>query len=143
MIIEVIDLCQDNIFAIESQLAYFRASVYKNEMAETIRLKIANLRTVVSLLADDACQEAFSDYDAEVKNYRPLPGECSFSRRVARLLNQLGSALSHCANAHADRARNSMGVHPNSWESTFANSRREILALCLVGSNKWHFFTSL
>ncbi|MBI2602235.1 MAG: hypothetical protein HYW48_04190 [Deltaproteobacteria bacterium] len=94
VISELLVTSQEMMLELTQQLAYFRASVYKNELATTLREKIETLRVTVHALEDSSLRECFLDYDAEVKEAVPgPPGECSFSSRIARLLANLSATM--------------------------------------------------
>lgn len=137
--VELSDLCHDVMNEIRQQLAYYRASVYKDETAGVIRDKVEQLRLIAGLMADQLVLEPLHDYDAMaqagVMNY--VPGECSFSRRVTGLLASLDEQLS----ATIRRAANK-GPGDDITKSIHRH-KRELLKACRHGSRHWSFFQSI
>jgi len=143
ILIEMIDLCHERMSEVRQQLTYYRASVYKDEMAGPINDKVDQLRLVAGLFGDELLTEAFIDYDAMscdgVLTY--VPGECSFSRRVTVLLAALDQ---HLARLGRDIASRSLALLSDvEFTETVRQHRSELLALCRQGSRQWTFFQSL
>src|SRR5262245_20602359 len=91
IVMELLDLCQELRDEVRQQLLYYRASVYKQETAQQITQKIENLRVVCRVFANDVLDDSFIDYDmmVKVRQQSPIPGECSMTFRVTKLLENL------------------------------------------------------
>jgi hypothetical protein len=143
ILVELIDLCQERTIEVRQLLAYYRASVYKGEMAVQINDKIEQLRLLAGLFGDVLLCESFKDYEEMAKDgaVPTVPGECSFSRRVAMLSGALDGHLDRLGRQLASRS-----LLPTS-EAELADSVRKhrtaLLALCRHGSRPWTFFQSL
>lgn len=143
IIVELVDLCQERMDEVRQQMAYFRASVYKAEMAAQIKDRVESLRLIASLLADDGLSEAFRDYDAmkAAGAMAVVPGECSFSKRMMTLLGALDTPLFALGKKLAAKT-----VAPESelaFEETVRQHRLKLLELCRHGSRQWTFFQAL
>lgn len=140
ILIELVELCREQMTQVRQQLTYYRASVYKTEMAATINGDIGQLQLVGKLLADDALLESFSDYEAMAKDQQFVPGECSFSRRVSLLL---GSIDSHLARLGRELPSRPLAGDEDAFAEAVRSRRGELLALCRFGSRQWAFFEAL
>lgn len=142
ILLEMIELCQERMTEVRQQLGYYRASVYKAEMAGQISSNIGQLRTVAEIFGDVMVQESFKDYEAMasmgIASY--MPGECSLSQRVTSLLASLETQLSRLSVQIAAR---SLPLTEQALASAVAKHRNQLLALCRQGSRQWAFFQSL
>jgi len=141
IILEMMELAGELIGEVRQQLSYFRASVYKDETANFVRLKIEKLRIVMGLFPDDMMQEPFLDYDAELANAVAdyIPGECSFTSRVSRLLESLDKQM--ISQRKVAAKRNSKQRDSNDiFVRKIRDQRSELMAICQHGSRKWTFF---
>jgi hypothetical protein len=140
--IEMLELGHDIMNEIRQQLIYYRASVYKDEMARQIAAKVEQLQLLGELLGDEPTKEALTDYEALRAEgaMNCIPGECSFSKRVTLLLGGLDHAFKGL------QGRLTTVAAPEQ-EKEFANvvrqHRNQLLALCRHGSRQWAFFTAL
>jgi len=143
ILLELIDLSHDVMADLRQQLAYYRASVYKNETAGQIRAGTDNLRMIVALMGDEMLIEPFSDHDAEAKagvaHY--VPGECSFSSRLTRLLASLDDHLQ----VFAGRIKSHAGpsIVAGDLTSIIVKNRQRLLEICPHGSRKRAFFQAI
>jgi hypothetical protein len=140
---ELVDLSHDRVTEIRQQLVYYRASVYKDETASYITVRIDQMRVLAELLADDPMLEAFKDYDAMATAgiMHFVPGECSFSTRVARLLAEVTPRLERMHQQIVTR-----GAEPeieSQFAATVRKHRTQLLALCREGTRQWAFFEAL
>ena len=143
ILVEMLELGQDLLSEIRQQLIYYRASVYKYEMAEQIEGKVDQLQLLAALLGDDAVREVLIDYEVlRVEGaMNCIPGECSFSKRVTLLIGGLdhafGRVQSRLASSH------SAPEQEQEIADTVRKHRQKLLSLCREGSRQWAFFTSL
>jgi hypothetical protein len=137
----MIELCQDLMTEIRQQLAYYRASVYKDETRAAIDTRIDQLRLVAELFGDEGPGEAFKDYEAMAKAgaMHYVPGECSLSKRIGTLLASLDSDLSRLS-AHHSSGDPFSGKE---FETAVRKHRSQLLAACRHGSRQWAFFQML
>lgn len=143
VLVEMIELSLERLSEIRQRLVYYRASVYKDETVGTINGTIDGLRILGTLLGDDQLVEAFKDYDAMSKAgaMAVVPGECSFSVRVACLMLALDRSLSRM---HNDALNRSVALAADTaFEGTIMKHRNQLVALCRAGSRQWTFFQSL
>jgi hypothetical protein len=143
ILIEMIELCQERMQEVRQQLSYYRASVYKAEMAGQIDEQIAELSVVGSLFRDEMLTEAFTDFDAMAKAgaMTTLPGECSFSKRVSILLAAVEGHLARL-NTQAPTAA-AVPADEVDFTNAVRLHRTQLLALCRQGSRQWTFFQAL
>lgn len=141
LMVELIELCQNIVSELRQELAYFRASVYKNEAATRIRERMDSLRLMCEMLGSDSLLEGFRDYDAELKNAHKniYPGECSFSARVTRLITTLEPELNQILKNSANNAQIREQA-PSLFRERLNHNKNRILANCQPGSRSWHFF---
>ena len=120
ILLELMELTHHRIDAVRCQLVYYRASVYKDETAQVIHAKVAELRVLVQLFGNDAIIEAFTDYDAMATqgDAKQQPWECSLTTRM----------LTTDLEALAETVR---------------SQRAALLALCTPNSRQWTFFQSV
>lgn len=140
---ELIELFRDVANEIRLQLEYYRASVYKNESADIIRTKIAQLKIIGQVLCSAALIECFLDYEATVinGNQRVSPGECLFSSRISALLSTLTQIISEFESKPAHQ--NIVDVSPKEFAKLVQRHRRQLLSMCRQGSDHWSFFNHL
>jgi len=141
ILIELSELCHDITGDIQQQLNYYRASVYKNETAGTIKNRVEQLRLVSMLINDDGLLEAFRDHDALV-DAGPnacIPGECSLSTRTLKLTHTLDLQLRHLQKQAEHR--NTLSNLP--LTQNVHKHRQALLSLCRHGSRQWSFFQAL
>lgn len=142
---ELMELCRELCSDIKLQLNYYRASVYKHEMANTIDLKIEKLELIVKLMGNEMLLEPFKDYEATIRNGNiiPIPGECSLSSRVTRLISNLENHMQTLESSLVD----SKPTHTyQSYQGLTVNiqkHKQKILSLCKQGSRQWDFFHTL
>lgn len=144
ILVEMRELCHDLMTEIRQQLAYYRASVYKDEAAGVINKKVDQLKLVASLFGDELLLEPVRDYEAMAKagamNY--VPGECSLSKRVGSLLSGLESQLSRINQELSSRGT-ALQLNDKDFARALQKHRQQLLALCRYGSRQWAFFQAL
>jgi hypothetical protein len=143
ILVELIDLCQERTIEVRQLLAYYRASVYKGEMAGQINDKIDQLRLLSGLFGDLLLQETFKDYEELAKEgaVPTVPGECSFSRRVAMLSSSLDGHFERLGRQLANRSL--LPAAEAELADTVRKHRTQLMAICRHGSRQWTFFQSL
>jgi hypothetical protein len=144
ILVEMSDLCHELMTEISQQLAYYRASVYKDEAAGVIQKKVEQLRLVTSLFGDEMLMEPVRDYEAMAKtgamNY--IPGECSLSKRVGALTTSLEAQLSRLSQELSSRGT-ALQLNDKDFARGLQKHRQQLLALCRYGSRQWAFFQAL
>ena len=60
LVLELVELCRDIRSDLTSTLAYYRASAYKRELADKIKVKVDHLRAVFQILGDDELSDAMA-----------------------------------------------------------------------------------
>lgn len=138
---ELIDLGHELRNEVRQQLLYYRASVYKQETAQQIHQKIDQLRLVINLFNDPCLMDIMTDYDAMVQNKQqsPVPGECSMSFRVTRLLDQVGQELGNVHREHLTAG----GMVSETLTQNLLSHRRELMNICKHGSRPWNLLQNL
>lgn len=142
IMIELIELSREIMTDIRCQLNYYRASVYKIEMASNINKKIHQLQLVIKLLGNESLLEPIKDYEATEINYntKAIPGECLFSSRCITLLGALEKLL----DKHFNSIFNSGDPDsPTQFACNISKHRQELLSICRHGSRQWDFFKTL
>ncbi|MCX6110650.1 MAG: hypothetical protein NTZ90_13725 [Proteobacteria bacterium] len=142
ILLELMELTHHRIDAVRCQLVYYRASVYKDETAQVIHAKVAELRVLVQLFGNDAIIEAFTDYDAMATqgDAEQQPWECSLTSRLGFLLGALDLHLSLLYKAATSRMLN---TDLEALAETVRGQRAALLALCTPNSRQWTFFQSV
>ncbi|MEZ4741731.1 MAG: hypothetical protein R3B45_04675 [Bdellovibrionota bacterium] len=142
IIVELMELAVELMGEVRQQLSYFRASVYKEETAELVRAKIEKLRFVINLFPGELMYEPFHDYDAELNNpaLQYIPGECSFTSRVSRLLDNIQQQMAH--EKQSSSKSNAKINDPNHefFLRKIRDQRLKIMSICRHGSRQWSFF---
>ncbi len=154
VIVEMSDLASEILDDIRQQMAYYKASAYKTEAIAIIQRRVDNLAFISRILKDESLAECVSDYRAaEQYARRPreagddedgaqpgIPGECSVSVRVMRLLFDASEVIESLRAS----ARESSGS-PESRQiiTTITRHRRDLLAMSRHGSRSWTFLQSL
>ena len=141
ILLEVSELCQESLDFIQSQLIYYRASVYKQESADVIHSEIDTLEAISSLLPLDPMGEGIRDYHAEIQTGQPppFPGECQFSARIVRLLERLRMDLLN--NQRNDQTKKPEKIQEQeSLSRKLGESKRSVLSKARPGSRVWSFF---
>jgi hypothetical protein len=143
ILVELIELCKERTTDIRHQLVYYRASVYKNEMAITIKSRIHDLRLVAALIGDEFVMETFCDYDARSMSAGATcaPGECSFSLRVSILLSELENLFLQLSQGLS--ARTFDPEKEPEFDALVKKCQSHLVALCRHGSRQRHFFEAL
>ncbi len=140
---ELIELSSDICGGIRLQLNYYRATVYKADISNTIDRKIEALRVVASLSGEDGLKEPLADFDAMKENahLHYVPGECSFAIRVTQLLKNTEEGLAELEDTisteHYYRRHNfdfSKKIHRN---------KRKLASLCRRGTRQHVFFSTM
>ncbi len=140
ILVELVELCQEIIGDIKQQLTYYKASVYKNEAADAIKKKVDQLRLIAGFFADDIIREPFRDFDAieRAAQIKIIPGECSFSVRVTRLIAELERYLANFNQKIASRDKAAdLAVD---FGQNIRKHRNELLGLCRFGSRHRSLF---
>jgi len=140
ILVELVELCKERTTDIRQQLVYYRASVYKHEMASTITTRLSDLRLLSNMLSDDLVMEPFRDFDMRAMNAEATcaPGECSFSHRVAILLSELEHQLHQMAQGLPGRT-----LDPEkepTLDALVRKNQAQLVALCRHGSRQRRFF---
>jgi hypothetical protein len=143
ILVELVDLSREVMAEISHELQYYQASVYKTETADRINLRIAQLRLVAEVIGGTNLQEPFADHDAMaaagVMNY--VPGQCSFSVRVTRLMKSLDEQLQSISRRLATSRDEIAGIAD--LPRKVQDRRRELLSLCRHGSRQQVFFQTI
>jgi hypothetical protein len=144
ILVEMNELCHDLMTEIRQQLAYYRASVYKDETAGVINKKVDQLRLVASLFGDELLLEPVRDYEAMAKagamSY--VPGECSLSKRIGVLLTGVETQLARLSQELSSRGT-ALQLNDKDFARALQKHRQQLLALCRHGSRQWAFFQAL
>jgi hypothetical protein len=141
VIVEMSDLASDILDDIRQQMAYYKASAYKTEAIANIQRRVDNLAFISRILKDENLAECVSDYRAAEQHVRtPVPGECSVSVRVMRLLLDATQVI-ECLRASAREA--SATSQSKQIITTITRHRRDLLAMSRHGSRSWTFLQSL
>lgn len=142
ILVELIELCKERSIDIRQQLVYYRASVYKHEMAATIKTRLSDLRLLSDMLGEELVMESFRDFDMRATNAEAIcaPGECTFSHRVAILLAELDHHFHGLAQGLAGRSLDPEKEPP--LDEVIRNNRAQLIALCRHGSRQRRFFES-
>jgi len=154
VIVEMSDLASEILDDIRQQMAYYNASAYKTEAVATIQRRVDNLAFISRILKDENLAECVNDYRAAEQHARmprdicehedgpqpQVPGECSVSVRVMRLLFDASEVIESLRAL----ARESSGS-PESRQiiTTITRHRRDLLAMSRHGSRSWTFLQSL
>lgn len=143
ILVELIELCKERTTDVRQQIVYYRASVYKHEMAETIMARISELRLVTGLLGDELMLEPFQDYENRAKAIAVTcaPGECSFSHRVTILLSELDHQFHKLSQGLA--ARSFDPTEEPLFGDLVRLNQSHLVALCRQGSRQQNFFAGL
>ncbi len=143
IILELLELSQDVVNEIRQQLIYYSASVYKTEAAEQVKQIIAKLRLVIDLIPDEFIKEPFLDFEAEVANGQQnyIPGECMFTSRITRLLQNL-EKHSHALKEKYLAEQRLQPQNNDLLTRKLRKHRGVILSICQHGSRRWNFFQS-
>jgi hypothetical protein len=141
ILLELIELSHERIDEVRCQIAYYRASVYKQETADQINLKVEQLERVSVLFGDDHLVDVFSDFAAvdAASGQNCAPGECSFAQRVTGMLHALELHLSRIYRA---LTTHTLVTDTEALAAAVRVNRQDVLALCNTGSRHWTFFQS-
>lgn len=140
ILVELIELCKERTTDIRQQLVYYRASVYKHEMASTIKTRLSDLRLLSDMLGDDLVLEPFRDFDMRAINAEATcaPGECSFSHRVAILLAELEHQFHKLGQGLSGRTPDP--EKEPTLDALVRKNQAQLVALCRHGSRQRRFF---
>jgi hypothetical protein len=143
IILELLELNVDVVNEIRQQLAYFSASVYKQEAASQVKVMIDRLRAAMDIIPDDLMKDPFMQYDAELAmgHQHFAPGECSFTSRVTRLIQNLEQTTSALKLKYTAEYRDYPVVN-DIFAYKLQRHKGAILAACQQGSRSWNFFQS-
>ena len=141
ILFELIELLMELIQDVQQELVYYRASVYKSESAKTINKKISQLKLVGKLTGIDAIYDSFCDFEAtEINgNQVTIPGECSFSTRVVRLLADLTVHYQETVN----QIQETRSLTNPDMTRQVKRHRKQLLSICRQGSRHWSFFQTI
>jgi hypothetical protein len=143
VIVELVDLGVELVSDVRQQLAYYRASVYKDETAIQLRERVEHLRCLAALMNEEMFMEPFRDHDAMAARgaLEYIPGECTLSTRTSRLLGAMEDQFQNlAARVKDERLPEQYG---KSFTMNLKKHRHEIMAMCKYGSRHWSFFQSL
>jgi hypothetical protein len=141
---ELIELSLDICGGIRMQLNYYRATVYKQDLAGTINRKVEALRTVSILSGEELLKEPLRDYDVMLENahLHYNPGECSYTVRCTQLMS---STLEAC-----EELRDQMEFEQQKYRLTnrefsknIQRNRRKLMSIARKGTRQHIFFSSL
>jgi hypothetical protein len=140
ILVELIELCKERTTDIRQQLVYYRASVYKHEMATTIKTRLSDLRLLSDMLGDDLVLEPFRDFEIRAINAEAncAPGECSFSHRVAILLSELEHQFHKLGQGLSGRTPDP--EKEPTLDALVRKNQAQLVALCRHGSRQRRFF---
>lgn len=116
---ELLVKCSELEQHIMQQLKYYRASVYKDEVANKIYQEVERLRAIVSLIGHEEAIDCFQDFEATrcTGNMKLSPGECHLTWRLTTLFSGIRKA-------HEDK----FSIHDNSYDS-HETKREELLTI--------------
>lgn len=139
ILLELVDLCYEIITDMKQQLSYYRVSVYKEEAADPLNKKIDQIRLVTGFFSDENVKEPIRDFDAIEKAAKLnfIPGECSYSVRVTRLIVDLEKQLSIFNRKIVSRDRTANLC--NDFGSNLRRHRNELIHLCRYSGRHWSF----
>jgi hypothetical protein len=138
---ELLELAADICGGIRLQLNYYTATVYKQDISETINKKVESLRTVANLSGEDKLLEPLRDYEAMKANahLHYVPGECSYAVRVTTLLRNIETAIEEINND----MQYDHHYHRSNYEYSkkIQKNRRKLVSICRKGTRQHIFFS--
>ncbi len=140
-IFELIEVCNEITGEIRQQLVYFKASVYKDEIAKVIEEKILSLRILSRLIVGKNLNDLFYDYDAKLsQSLVSSPGECQLSVRVLCLLGNVENELKRANKRFLEKG---WDYSNEEFIEYFSSYRQQILNCCIPGSHCWNLVQTL
>ena len=139
ILFQICDVCEEILNEIRGHLNYLNISVYKNESISAINEQIEQLRILMEGIPDSETLEPFLDFDAEKLNQVPVPGECSFSMRVQRLLINIDSVIRKLRITYPE------SESPRSAQTLelVKKHKTSLQSSCPVGSKRWKFLQNI
>ncbi|MFK7825359.1 MAG: hypothetical protein AB8G05_14485 [Oligoflexales bacterium] len=139
ILFQICDVCEEILNEISNHLSYLNISVYKSESISKINEQIEQLRMLMGSITIATAIEPFLDFEAEKINKVPVPGECSFSMRVHRLLINIRLVIKNIRKSY---------VESEDYSSVDAlekvkKHKATLQSSCPVGSKRWKFLQSI
>lgn len=139
VLFQIFDICEEILNDIRDHLNYLNISVYKVETIDKINEHIEQLRVLMESIPGAGAVEVFLDFEAEKLNLVPVPGQCSFSMRVKRLLLNVSPILKNLRDSYKENecsisteAIQKFRKYKTLWQST-----------CPLGSKRWKFLQGI
>lgn len=135
LVLELVDVSRELKNDLVHRLRYYRASAYKQDTAKSINERVAQLRAIFQVLADDDLNEAMADHDAILEQGPQMlaTGDCTVTARVNILISEMEPALA----ALVRRFGQSQSVVREETVKTLQRHRQTLLAVCREGSRSW------
>ncbi len=140
--VELIDSSFDYIREIRSQLNFYKASVYKDEISRNIKRKTGNLRVLCGEFNCETLNEFFDEFDslALLVGNAKSHVSASLPERTTRLLSQLEPRLKEIKHglAVATSRKDSSNMVRN-----LRRKKRILMSACRRGSRPWSLLNLL
>ncbi|NRA46466.1 MAG: hypothetical protein HRU09_16065 [Oligoflexales bacterium] len=136
---QLCEICEEILTEIRNHLNYMSISVYKGESISLINEQIDQLRVLMESIPNSGALEPFHDFDAEKLNHEPVPGECSYSMRVQRLLVNVDGVLKTLRTSYKEPAN----IEANYNFEKVKKYKSTLQSSCPVGSKRWKFLQSI
>ena len=135
LVLELVEVSREIHADLLQRLRYYRASAYKTDTVKTINERVAQLRAIFQVLADDDLNEAMADHDAVLDQGIQMlaTGDCTVSARVNILLSEMEPALA----ALVRRYGQSQSMVREETVKALQRHRQTLLAVCREGSRSW------
>jgi hypothetical protein len=132
LVLELVELCRDIRSDLTSTLAYYRASAYKRELADKIKVKVDHLRAVFQILGDDELSDAMADYDALLEGVGNIAqaNDCAVTAR----LNVLFAGMDPALTALVRRFSQSQSIVRPETVNIMRRHRQTLMGVCKEGS---------
>jgi hypothetical protein len=141
LVLELAELSQEIKEDLQQRLRYFRASAYKTDAAKPINERVAQLRAIFDILAEDELLEAMADHDAIMEHGPQMlaAGECSVTARIGVLISGMEPALASLVRKHG---RSQSQVRAQTIDALHRH-RSTLMNICREGSRSWEILRSL
>jgi len=142
LLIELIDSCFGYIREIRSQLNFYQASVYKEEISRNIKKKTGNLRVLCCEFNSQQLEDFFDEFDvlASLGGNAKTHVSASLPERTVRLLQQIEPELKEIK--HSLSAARSRRDSPNTVRN-LKRKKRILMSACRRGSRPWSLLNLL
>jgi hypothetical protein len=142
LLIELIDSCFDYVREVRSQLNFYKASVYKEEIARNIKKKTGSLRVLCCEFNSSDLEDFFDEFDSLAKlggNAKSVVSS-SLPERTVRLLQQVEPQLKEIKHGLTTARTNKDAPHV---VRNLRRKKRILMSACRRGSRPWSLLNLL